>query len=746
MGDGRALQAGTSHNLGQHFSEAYGIEFLDKNQQRAKPWSTSWGTSTRMIGGLIMTHGDDNGLVLPPKVAPHQVVIVPIPPRKGDIERGRAAEGPRDRGHAARRRRPRPPRRPRPVPARLQVRGLGDARACRCGSRSGRRTSRRTSACSCAATRATKEFVPLAGAAARLGEILDAMQKDLLEKARAFVAANTTAGQDLRRVQAGHGREARLHPGRLERRRRRRGEDQGRDEGHDPRDADGRPDRGRVRLHRPEGPGSLCSRRRTESPRRGRPRAATTSGRSSGSARSSSFCSPRSSRRTRLLRARRHAHLARAGRRPRPRAAAGSWPTWNPYHSFGVPLLANPNVQVFYPLTWLSLVLRPETYYSVYVVLHLLVSAVGLYVLARRLGLSRPAAFLAAGAWIFSGPALSLVQLWSHFAGAALCPGRWSRRTSPSPRAGRCTRRPGASRWPPRCSRELPRCWSRACCSRSGSRCGTWCRGDRGARGPALRAGAVALLAVGVALALSAAQWVPTVATAWQTPRLAPPEAVRTQWSVHPARTLEIVLPLRIDRSSRCLTPSARSLFDSARGPPPLAVRRAGRGPPRALRARRAAAAGLVPLRGLRRPRGHPRGARPAHVGLRARGRRATGPPRIPLPGEGHDRGRARLGAPRRDGARCLPPGQPSASRILASPSRGAPRPGRGVAALVGLGVLPVGPVGRGGGPRCRLSWARPRGRGCRPPCSGGDARPAAPVREEAGRQGRISGRPRTDG
>ena len=84
MGDGKALQAGTSHNLGQHFATAYGIEFLDQHQQRAKPWSTSWGTSTRMIGGLIMTHGDDTGLMLPPRVAPYQVVIVPIPPRKGD--------------------------------------------------------------------------------------------------------------------------------------------------------------------------------------------------------------------------------------------------------------------------------------------------------------------------------------------------------------------------------------------------------------------------------------------------------------------------------------------------------------------------------------------------------------------------------------------------------------------------------------------------------------------------------------
>jgi prolyl-tRNA synthetase len=84
MQDGKALQAGTSHNLGQHFANAYDVEFLDKDQERRRPWSTSWGTSTRNVGGLIMSHGDDMGLVLPPKVAPYQVVIVPIPPRQGD--------------------------------------------------------------------------------------------------------------------------------------------------------------------------------------------------------------------------------------------------------------------------------------------------------------------------------------------------------------------------------------------------------------------------------------------------------------------------------------------------------------------------------------------------------------------------------------------------------------------------------------------------------------------------------------
>ena len=79
MRDGRALQAGTSHNLGQNFSKSYEIKFQARDKSVQYAWTTSWGVSTRMIGGVIMTHGDDGGLILPPKVAPYQVVIVPIP-------------------------------------------------------------------------------------------------------------------------------------------------------------------------------------------------------------------------------------------------------------------------------------------------------------------------------------------------------------------------------------------------------------------------------------------------------------------------------------------------------------------------------------------------------------------------------------------------------------------------------------------------------------------------------------------
>jgi prolyl-tRNA synthetase len=78
MGDTRALQSGTSHNLGQNFAQAFDIRYLDMQNELQYCWTTSWGLSTRFVGAIIMTHGDDQGLVLPPKLAPIQVVIVPI--------------------------------------------------------------------------------------------------------------------------------------------------------------------------------------------------------------------------------------------------------------------------------------------------------------------------------------------------------------------------------------------------------------------------------------------------------------------------------------------------------------------------------------------------------------------------------------------------------------------------------------------------------------------------------------------
>ena len=84
MQDGKSLQAGTSHFLGQNFAKAFDVKFANKEGKQEFVWATSWGVSTRLMGALIMTHSDDNGLVLPPKLAPFQVVIVPI--YKGDEE------------------------------------------------------------------------------------------------------------------------------------------------------------------------------------------------------------------------------------------------------------------------------------------------------------------------------------------------------------------------------------------------------------------------------------------------------------------------------------------------------------------------------------------------------------------------------------------------------------------------------------------------------------------------------------
>ena len=89
MGDGRALQAATSHDLGQNFAKAFDITFLDENQERVHPYQTSWGFSTRSVGALILVHGDDKGLRLPPRLAPTEAVVVPIwrGNNKGEVRR-----------------------------------------------------------------------------------------------------------------------------------------------------------------------------------------------------------------------------------------------------------------------------------------------------------------------------------------------------------------------------------------------------------------------------------------------------------------------------------------------------------------------------------------------------------------------------------------------------------------------------------------------------------------------------------
>jgi prolyl-tRNA synthetase len=191
MPDGKALQAGTSHELGQNFARAYDITFTDVDEQVKHVWTTSWGVSWRILGGLIMAHGDDNGLVLPPAVAPHQVVIVPIP-RKGaeDVLPAARALAAELRGvarvHLDDRAEQSAPWKfneweLRGVPVRVEL-GKRDVDA------QVVTIARRDTL--------TKETVPRANAAARITELLTDIQNGLLSRARAERDARTTVAHD----------------------------------------------------------------------------------------------------------------------------------------------------------------------------------------------------------------------------------------------------------------------------------------------------------------------------------------------------------------------------------------------------------------------------------------------------------------------------------------------------------------------------------------------------------------------
>jgi prolyl-tRNA synthetase len=202
MQDGKALQAGTSHFLGQNFAKAFDVQFQNQEGKREYAWATSWGVSTRLVGGLIMTHSDDQGLVLPPRLAPIHVVIVPIfktPQEKAAVLA--AAQKLADEVRALPLREwlnyeavsakvdDREQYQPgfkfnewelRGVPVRVEL-GPKDLAKSACV------LARRD-----VPGKEGKEMnVPLAGAAARIGELLQAMQKALFDKARACRDANT---------------------------------------------------------------------------------------------------------------------------------------------------------------------------------------------------------------------------------------------------------------------------------------------------------------------------------------------------------------------------------------------------------------------------------------------------------------------------------------------------------------------------------------------------------------------------
>ncbi len=202
MQDKRALQAGTSHFLGQNFAKAFDVQFQNQTGQLEYAWATSWGVSTRLVGGLIMTHSDDQGLVVPPRLAPIHVVIVPI--GKNDEERG-AVLAAADRLAAALKELPRDEffgyqpltvkvdrdfnKSPgfrfnewelRGIPIRVEL-GPKDLAKDACV------LARRD----LPGKEAKEMNVPLTGASARVVELLRTMQKDLFERARRFRDANS---------------------------------------------------------------------------------------------------------------------------------------------------------------------------------------------------------------------------------------------------------------------------------------------------------------------------------------------------------------------------------------------------------------------------------------------------------------------------------------------------------------------------------------------------------------------------
>jgi prolyl-tRNA synthetase len=211
MQDGKALQAGTSHFLGQNFARAQNIRFASVTGSEEFCWTTSWGVSTRLVGAVIMTHADDDGLVLPPRIAPHHAVILPI--ARSDEERSAVVEACRQLEGAL----------AAATFAGGPVRVKTDARDIRGGDKVWQHVKqgvpvrieigpRDLAAGTASVSRRDRgpkerEAIPLADLPARLPVMLDAIQRELFERAAAFRAARTVRLESAAEVEAAFGRE-----------------------------------------------------------------------------------------------------------------------------------------------------------------------------------------------------------------------------------------------------------------------------------------------------------------------------------------------------------------------------------------------------------------------------------------------------------------------------------------------------------------------------------------------------------
>ena len=221
----------------------------------------------------------------------------------------------------------------------------------------------------------------------------------------------------------------------------------------------------------------------------------------------------------------------------------GSWPLWDPYVSFGQPLLANANNQLFYPPTWLHLLIRPWTYYTLFFAAHLILSGWGVLRLGERLGLSQVGSFVAAALWITSGPFLSLGNAWNHLAAAAWIP--WvllaTEAALVSGGTGRILTSGGA--WALQIVAGSPDVVAMTALLAAACAAHRW--DWRSWVSPANRRALWSGLAAGtVALALSAGQWLPSLELASRSDRwhLSAPE--RTYWSIHPVGLLQMIVPV----------------------------------------------------------------------------------------------------------------------------------------------------------------------------------------------------------